>query len=329
MSAHPDPNPLVSIILVNYNAADLLAESVGAALASSVPVEVIISDNGSRDKSLDQVRARYGADPRLKILENGANLGFAAANNRALPLARAEYLLLLNPDCLIATDTLACLLPLFDAWPQAGLIGCLVRDPDGREQVACRRAIPDPGKALRHLLGLDRLLGLPGQTLDQRHQPLPDGPVAVEAISGAFMLIRRRVLETVGPLDEGYFLHCEDLDWFVRIRQAGWSILFASQVAVIHHKGSCSNAQPLAVEYHKHRGMLRFFRTHQAHRYPAALRALVTAGIWAHLALKAGQIAWRRLKSQSTRGSRYPCYERPIERASVPVNGSASGQDTP
>ncbi len=290
MSLDSPSLPSVSIILVNYNAGRLLAESVGAALASSVPVEVIISDNGSEDDSLIQVRARYGADPRLKILENGANLGFAAANNRALPLARGEYVLFLNPDCLIAPDTLERLLPLFKSWPQVGLIGCLVCDPDGREQIACRRAIPRPGQALTHLLGLDQLLGRGAKTLDQRHQPLPEGPVPVEAVSGAFMLVARSVLESVGTLDEGYFLHCEDLDWFVRIRQAGWMILFAPHVAVTHHKGTCSAANPWMVEYHKHRGMLRFFRKHQAQDYPAPFRALVTAGIWGHLALKSGQM---------------------------------------
>lgn len=295
MSSAPAPNPLVSIILVNYDAGPLLAESVGAALTSSVPVEVIISDNGSRDQSLDQVRARYGQDPRLKILENGANLGFAAANNRALPLARGDYLLFLNPDCLIAPDTLERLLPYFASDPRVGLIGCLVLDPDGREQIACRRAIPDPGKALRHLLGLDRLLGRSGQTLDQRRLPLPDGAVEVEAVSGAFMLIRRSVLDAVGPLDEGYFLHCEDLDWFVRIRRAGLKILFVPQVAVVHHKGACSRSRPLAVEYHKHRGMLRFFDTHQARNYPLPFRALVVMGIWAHLVFKALAIGLGRL----------------------------------
>ena len=284
----PPSIPAVSLILVNYNAGPLLTEAVGAALASSVPVEVIVSDNGSRDDSLERLRQVHGGDARLRILENGANLGFAAANNRALPLARAERLLFLNPDCLVAPDTLERLIAILDARPEVGMIGCLVCDPDGAEQVACRRAIPDPWIALRRLLHLDRLNPAgEGRRLDQRHQPLPTVPVEVEAISGSFMLTTRRALERVGPLDEGYFLHCEDLDWFVRFHEAGLKILFVPDVRVIHHKGACSTGDPLAVERHKHRGMVRFFRKHQARRHSRAFGWLVVVGIWMHFGLKA------------------------------------------
>ncbi|MTW21273.1 glycosyltransferase [Allochromatium palmeri] len=292
-TSHP-PTPSVSIILVNYNAGPLLTEAVGAALASSVPVEVIVSDNGSRDDSLERLRQAHGRDARLQILENGANLGFAAANNRALPLTHAERLLFLNPDCLIAPETLERLIALFDARPEVGLIGCLVLDPDGSEQVACRRAIPDPWIALQRLLHLDRLhRSTAGRRLDQRHQPLPTGPVAVEAISGSFMLTTRAALAQVGLLDEGYFLHCEDLDWFVRFQAAGLTILFVPNLSVIHHKGACSTGDPLAVERHKHRGMVRFFRKHQARQHSRAFSGLVVLGIWAHFGLKAVRI-WLR-----------------------------------
>ncbi|BCU05537.1 glycosyltransferase family 2 protein [Allochromatium tepidum] len=291
--------PAVSLILVNYNAGPLLTEAVGAALASSVPVEVIVSDNGSRDDSLDRLAQAHGRDARLRILENGANLGFAAANNRALPLARAERLLFLNPDCLVAPDTLERLIAILDARPEVGMIGCLVLDPDGTEQVACRRAIPDPRIALRRILRLDRLnRSGAGRRLDQRHQPLPTEPIEVEAISGSFMLTTRRALERVGPLDEGYFLHCEDLDWFVRFHEAGLKILFVPDVSVIHHKGACSTGDPLAVERHKHRGMERFFRKHQMQRHSRLFGALVIFGIRVHFGLKAIAI---RLRSGSRR----------------------------
>jgi GT2 family glycosyltransferase len=261
---------------------------VGAALASSLPVEVIISDNGSSDDSLERLRPSHGQDARLQILENGINLGFAAANNRALPLTCAERLLFLNPDCLISPDTLERLIAILDAHPEVGLIGCLVLDPDGTEQVACRRAIPDPWIALQRLLRLDRLnRSAAGRRLDQRHQSLPTAPVAVEAISGSFMLTTRAALEKVGPLDEGYFLHCEDLDWFVRFHAAGLKILFVPDVSVIHHKGACSTGDPLAVERHKHRGMVRFFRKHQARHHSRAFGRLVVLGIWVHFGLKA------------------------------------------
>ncbi len=287
--------PAVSVIVVNYNAGPLLADCVTAVLASSVAVEIIVSDNGSVDDSLDRVKTLCRQDPRLTILEHGANLGFAKANNRALPLACADYLLFLNPDCLIAPDTLARLAGFLDRRPDVGMAGCLVLDPDGAEQVACRRAIPDPWIALKRFTGLDRLQAR-GPRLNLHYQPLPTEPVEVAAISGSFMFVRRQALDAVGPLDEGYFLHCEDLDWFVRFHQAGWKIAFVPDVRVIHHKGACSTGAPLAVERHKHRGMERFFRKFQAGRYPRLFSLLVILGIRLHFFGVKWSLAVRRFR---------------------------------
>ncbi|NCA69476.1 MAG: glycosyltransferase family 2 protein [Sphingobacteriia bacterium] len=281
------PEPAVSVIIVNYNAGDLLTDAVGSTLDSDVAVEVIVSDNGSSDTSLERLRMRHGADPRLTILENGVNLGFAKANNRALPLTHAARLLFLNPDCILSPDTLSRLLAFMDARPDVGMAGCVVRNPDGTEQVASRRSIPDPWIALKRILRIDRLPpGRAGRRLDHHDDPLPSAPVAVEAISGSFMLVDRRALEMVGPLDEGYFLHCEDFDWFVRFRAAGWTIALVPDVSVIHYKGACSWRHPIEVERHKHRGMERFYRKFQAQHYPVIFNALVILGIRIHFLVR-------------------------------------------
>ncbi|MBK5966054.1 dTDP-Rha--alpha-D-GlcNAc-pyrophosphate polyprenol alpha-3-L-rhamnosyltransferase [Thiocystis minor] len=280
------PAPAVSVIIVNYNAGPLLAECVAAVLSSSLRVEVIVSDNGSVDDSLERLKAARSQEPRLSVLENGANLGFARANNRALPLAHADYLLFLNPDCLIGPETLARIAGFMDRRPDVGMAGCLILNPDGSEQVACRRSIPDPWIAFKRLTRLDRLTpGAGGRRLNHDREPLPTSPTDVEAISGSFMFVRRRALDAVGPLDEGYFLHCEDLDWFVRFHRTGWKIALIPDVSVIHHKGACSTSDPIAVERHKHRGMERFFRKFQAHRYPRPFSALVILGIRLHFFL--------------------------------------------
>lgn len=295
--------PAVGVIVVNYNAGDLLSECVGTVLGSNVPVEVVVSDNGSDDGSLEHLRASFGADPRLRILENRANLGFAAANNRALPLVGADRLLFLNPDCLVGPDTLGRMLAFMDTRPDVGMAGCIVRNPDGSEQVASRRTIPDPWIALKRILRLDRLLpNQGGRRLNLHHQPLPTGPVAVEAISGSFMLVSRRALDAVGPLDEGYFLHCEDLDWFVRFRQAGWTIALVPDVSVIHHKGACSRRHPLEVERHKHRGMERFYRKFQAREYPMLFNGMVIFGIRVHFWVRVLIDTLRRMFGQSGSG---------------------------
>lgn len=101
--------------------------------------------------------------------------------------------------------------------------------------------------------------------------PLPAAPISIEATSGAFMLVRRSALERVGPLDEGYFLHCEDIDWCARFTRAGYQVLFVPTVKITHYQGSCSKQRPIRVEWHKHRGMLRFYRKFYAQRYPLPL----------------------------------------------------------
>ena len=110
--------------------------------------------------------------------------------------------------------------------------------------------------------------------------PLPAGPVEVEAISGACMMVRGEMITDIGPLDEGYFLHGEDLDWCMRAWRQGWKVLFVPGAKVVHHKGVSSRTQLLTVEYYKHLGMVRFYRKLLAQARPRWFLALLAAGIW-------------------------------------------------
>jgi len=182
-------SPVLSVIIVNYNAGDLLMDCVQAVLASPIELEVVISDNGSTDGSLTRVRRHQGEDPRLTILEHGSNLGFARGKNLALARTRAPYVFVLNPDCIVWPDSLGHLLDFMDATPDAGMAGCMIRNPDGSEQRADRRRIPNPRIGLTRFLHLARFflrLTRNGR-LDLIDDPVPEGPVSVEAISGAFI----------------------------------------------------------------------------------------------------------------------------------------------
>jgi GT2 family glycosyltransferase len=117
--------------------------------------------------------------------------------------------------------------------------------------------------------------------------PLPTKPVSVEAISGAFMLVRRSALEAVGPMDDGYFLHCEDIDWCMRFRAIGLKILFVPYISIIHWKGFSSTARPIRVELHKHRGMIRFYYKFFRHQYPGILMYIVVVAVWLRFFAKA------------------------------------------
>jgi len=269
-----------SVIIVNFNCGTLLTDCVRSVLASTVPVEVFVSDNGSVDNSIQHLQQEI-CDKRLHIIMNGKNLGFAKASNMLLSETNGDFLLFLNPDCQIHPDTIEGMQDAVAVHSDVGMAGCLVRNTDGSEQAGCRRRVPTPARTLIRILHLDRPFPfLREKGIAMYQEPLPDEPIHVEAISGAFMLVRRDSIEDVGPMDERYFLHCEDLDWCMRFRMKDWKILFVPAVEAMHAKGACGINRPIRVEWHKHCGMIRFYRKFFRHQYPLPLMVLVIAAVW-------------------------------------------------
>ncbi len=293
----------VSVVIVNYNSGPLLVDTVAAVLATSVISEIFVSDNGSTDGSLAGLRRIFSNSPKVHIVENGRNMGFSRACNIAVKRASGDFLLFLNPDCIVQPDTLDIMLKAMTALPMVGMAGCLIRNPDNSEQAGCRRAVPTPWRSFVRVFQLNKLF--PGhprfRTFLLHQEPLPDRPASVEAISGAFMLVRRQALEQVGLLDEGYFLHCEDLDWCMRFRQAGWDILFVPDAEALHYKGSCSSGRRVFIEWHKHKGMVRFYRKFFRHQYPLPLMVVVVAAIWLRFSALAGILAFERIAGVAKR----------------------------
>ena len=273
---------MITVIIVNYNTGALLTECVQSVLASSLPVKVVVVDNCSTDESVLLLRHLLGEANNLIIIENDINLGFAKANNIALHYAEGEYFLLLNPDCIIHPDTIQQMRDIMDARQDVAVSGCLIRNLDGSEQVGCRRFIPTPWRSLVRVFKLSKLFPHhPGfQDFNLCGTSLPSAPVPVEAISGAFMFVRKSVIEHIGELDDKYFLHCEDLDWCIRFTRAGYNILFVPQVEISHVKGGSSWSRPLFVEWHKHKGMVRFYRKFYRNQYPGVLMGAVFLMVW-------------------------------------------------
>ena len=282
------------VVIVNYNAGALLAEGVASLLTDpAAACRIIVVDNGSSDDSL----AQLPSDPRLSVIRNGANLGFAAACNIGARAGSGDAVLFLNPDCRAAPAAIDRLLTVLDSDDAVGMVGGLLLNPDGSEQEGARRNLPTLGSGLGRALGIGALAKDPQSPLvdySRRGDPLPDGPVEVEAISGALMLVRRAVLDAIGGWDEGYFLHVEDLDLCMRVRQAGYRILFVPDVRVAHVKGA-SSGRRVFVEWHKHRGMLRYYRKFLAAAHSPPVSAIVTAGVWIRFAGLASLLAARRL----------------------------------
>jgi GT2 family glycosyltransferase len=261
---------MISVVIVNYNAGPILTDCVAAVLKSAVPVTVLISNNG------DPVQMPM-TDARIRITENHANLGFSRGNNQVLDQVQGEYILFLNPDCMIQPDTLEKLVSVLESAPDIGMVGPMVRNMDGSEQRGCRRKIPTPLSAVT-------------KNFNMNMEPLPNHPIDVEAISGAFMLVRRSVFDTVGAWDEGYFLHCEDLDLCMRFHLARFRIVFVPTVSVMHIKGACSTSRPLFVEWHKHKGMVRFYYKFYRDKYAWPVMGAVFIGIWLRFLLVAMRI---------------------------------------
>jgi len=277
----------INVIIVNYNAGPFLVKAVVSVLAVSRVARVIVVDNASKDSSIEALRSLAVDEPRIICMQNEKNLGFARACNIGIQAATSEYLLFLNPDCNVQAGALEKLIDSIEKSERVGMAGPLLLNPDGKEQAGGRRAVPTPWRSFVRVFGLSKYRNrYPKLFSDfQLHQdPLPARPVEVEAISGSCMMVKREALAQIGCLDEEYFLHCEDLDWCMRFRQRGWEILFVPDARVVHSQGTCSKDRPIFVEWHKHKGMMRFYRKFFHHQYPGALLWLVGAGVWLRFA---------------------------------------------
>jgi GT2 family glycosyltransferase len=220
------------------------------------------------------------------VLENNGNPGYAVANNQAIRESRGRYVLLLNPDVILAPNALATAVQLMDAQPTVGIMGPRIVLPDGTLDRPCRRSFKTPGTYFFMLVGLTRAFprhprfGKYYLSWLDEHQP-----VDVDAVIGAFLLIRREVIDEIGMLDERFYMYCEDEDWCFRAKQAGWRIRYEPGVLVTHYKGSSSAKRPRRMIYERHKAILQFHCKNIAPQYSWPVNAAVYAGMLASLGL--------------------------------------------
>jgi GT2 family glycosyltransferase len=284
----------ISTVIVNYNAGSLLSGCVDSLLACPLDIEIIVVDNASHDGSLDGLPE----SPCIRVIHNPTNVGFAAACNVGMQASSAPFLLFLNPDCCFEPGAVATLLAALQSGERVGMVGGLLVNEDGSEQGGGRRAVPTPRRSFVRAFGLQRFADRWPKLFYDFHlykQPLPDEPIEVEAISGACMLVKREAVDDVGSWDERYFLHCEDLDWCMRFRQKDWKILFVPDARINHALGACSQSRRVFVEWHKHKGMVQFYRKFFRHQYPSVLMLLVAVGVWLRFILVTAHISVRRV----------------------------------
>lgn len=271
-----------AVIVVSHDSGEWLSRCVASVLAQDAPVEVVVVDNASRDGSL----GKLPRDARVRLLRNEDNRGFAVACNQGAAATPASHLLFLNPDCDLPPDAVRRLRGLLADDPSLAILGAQLVNADGTPQPASRRRTPTPTVAIK------RALGLGGATLEIDEPIDTMQPVSfVDAVSGALMLMPHRVFEALGGFDEGYVLHCEDLDLCRRALLAGHRVGIANDVRVVHDKGTSSRARPVWVEWQKHRGMLRYFKKFDAAASPLWLRLAVRLGVWLRFPLAARRAA--------------------------------------
>lgn len=247
----------LSIIIVSWNTRDLLAHCLSSIFTHPPPgkFEVIVVDNASVDGTAAMVRERF---PWVRLMAMERNLGFAAANNRAIETGQGRYLLLLNPDTIVQSGALIALVDFMDKTPDAGAAGSLLLNSDGTLQISCY-PVPTLGRELWRLFHLDRLSP---RAVYPMADWAADVPRAVDTIQGASFMVRRDVLHRTGSLDESFFMYSEEVDWCLRIRSAGWKIYWVPDSRVVHHGGQSSSQVQSKMFLQLYRGKLTFFRKH-------------------------------------------------------------------
>lgn len=280
--------PSTHTIIVNFNAGDWLLRSIASALAGTSGLITVV-DNLSEDESFKLAKNRFSEERRIRWIGNNENRGFAAANNQVLAELENDYAILLNPDCEMNEQTLEPILRAFALDSSIALASCRILNQDGSPQVTCKRRFPTPSSALARMLQLHRFFpnsaGFQnfdyGDTVTEN-----DGVEYIDAVSGAFMVVRKAAIEQVGLLDEAYFMHCEDLDWCKRFSLEGWKVAFVSESSVIHAKGVSSASRPVRVLRTLHAGMDLYFDKFYKHQYSWFTRMIVKLGIRASLLVR-------------------------------------------
>jgi len=245
----------ISIVIVSYNVSKLLDECLQSVARAMLGIdgEVFVVDNHSVDKTIAMLKEKH---PEVKVIANEENVGFSRANNQAIRLSGAEYVLLLNPDTVVYENTLHGVLDFMDKHPEAGGAGVRMLTREGHRAPESRRSIPTPWVAMLKMLGATRRYYMSHLSWDE--------PGQIEAVSGAFFLVRRKALDQVGLLDEDYFMYGEDIDLSYRLLKGGWQNWYLPY-DIIHYKGESTQKSSFRYVHTFYQAMLIFFRKHYGH----------------------------------------------------------------
>ena len=270
----------LSIIIVNYNVKHFLEQclkSVEKALIS-LDSEVIVVDNNSVDGSVKMIKDKF---PSVKLIANKQNTGFSVANNQAIAVAKGSYILLLNPDTVVQEDTFTKCISFMDEHQDAGALGIKMFDGKGNFLPESKRGLPTPSVAFFKIFGLStifpksRLFGkyhLGYLSENQNHK--------VDILSGAFMMIRKKVIDEIGALDETFFMYGEDIDISYRITKAGYNNYYFSGSNIIHYKGESTKKSSINYVFVFYKAMIIFAKKHFSKKHIKTFSFLIKLAIY-------------------------------------------------
>jgi len=273
----------IAAIVVTYQSASTLDACLQHLRAAEGIAQIRVVDNASSDGTVEILQRHASADPRVRFIANPDNPGFATANNQGVAASSCDWLTFVNPDVMLPPTTLAQLQQRAMALGDC-LLGVEQVDEQGVPDPAVRRRAPDFLQMLRS----------PGQGGKLAIVRDPTQPLQrVPALSGALLLMPRALFERVGGWDAGYRLHVEDLDLCRSVVEAGAVVAVANDLQVLHVRGVSSRSRPFFVEWHKHRGLWRYFCKFEARRRSVPVRVAVWGAIWAHALLQVPRLLMR------------------------------------
>ena len=251
----------LSVIIICWNDLRVIPECLRSIYAGtrSIDFEVLVSDNGSTDGSVEFIRKNY---PDVRVLENGANLGFGKGNNVGIRASNADYVLILNPDTIIREGALDRLVQFADKHPGAGGFGCRVLNPDGTYQTSAR-LFPTVRRYWVSALGLKKLANVSRMFLFEEYPGwFGETERPIDWQSGCCVMFRGDLLRSLGGFDEQFFYHFEEVDLCRRVWSSGHPILFTPDAVITHLGGQSVGRFPVRFEIEKHRNRYRYFYKH-------------------------------------------------------------------
>ena len=277
----------LTVVIVSYNVKHYIEQCIVSVqqAARGIDHDIIVVDNASSDDTVGYLRQRFAQG--VTIVESMHNLGFARANNIAINQSQSQYVLLLNPDTFISEDCLNTVIAFMDEHPRAGAAAAQMHNADGTLAPESRRALPTPWVSLLKMLGFSRRYYMSHLSW---HQPSP-----IEVVSGAFMMLRREALDSVGLLDEDFFMYGEDIDLSYRIVKGGYQNWYIP-APIVHYKGESTQKSSFRYVHVFYQAMLIFFRKHYGHlSFLVTLPVKLAIYFRAFIALL--QMLWQRMRA--------------------------------